>query len=298
MYKQEFIDFTRSSHISANDDGGGEQRYKSFDEMISQRRNEAKKSILVYVPYERATKTLVTYCSRFGKLSNCFTFRNKYQANHCLVEFKNSFGANAVLSSIAKSQRNENASKSLSHFLVFSPKTKLVAELEARPFQTTVQRCATETRNLSAMMGQQASLDEQVKQLYEQTRLSELATRLRFMAALQIETMVNSIFPSVRALPFGSSVNGFGRMGSDLDVVLSFDETQAENDSPLKFHSREQHGSERYHHMAVLQTITTLMEKWTPGVANMQPVLNAKVPIIKYKQSFLDLDVDLSAHNL
>lgn len=250
------------------------------------------------VQSERAIKALINYCSRFGTVLNCFAYRNKLQANHCLLEFKSSFAANSALRTIAQAQQNEISSKSLSHFLVFSPNSKFQIDAEARQNKIPVQRPAVESRELYSFVRRQDSLDEYVLQLYERTRLNELATRLRFMAALQIEAMVSNIFPSAKALPFGSSVNGFGRMGSDLDVVMSFDETPAENDVPLKFSSKEQHGTERYHHLVILQTITTLMEKWTPGVANMQPILNAKVPIIKYRQSFLDLDVDLSVHNL
>lgn len=278
--------------------GGDGNHYKSYDELISQRRNEASKSILVSVQSERAITALINYCSRFGTIVNCFAYRNKLQANHCLLEFKSSFGANSALRTIAQAQQNEIASKSLSHFLVFSPNSKFEVDAEVRQNKIPVQRAAVESRELNLIMRRQDSLDEYVLQLYERTRLNELATRLRFMAALQIETMVSNIFPLAKALPFGSSVNGFGRMGSDLDVVLSFEETPAESDMPLKFSSKERHGMERYHHLVILQTIMILMEKWTPGVANMQPILNAKVPIIKYRQTFLDLDVDLSAHNL
>lgn len=267
--------------------------------MISERRKEASRSILVSVQSDRAIKSLIGYCSRFGTVSNCFTYRNKLQATHCLLEFKSSFAASSALRSISYAPSNEVASKSLSHFLMFSPKdSQAHRESDAPQCKVSVQRSAIESRDLSKVVRRQDSLDDHVQQLYEQTRLSELATRLRFMAALQIESMVGSIFPSARALPFGSSVNGFGRMGSDLDVVLTIANDLTKNDSPLKFISKEQPGTERYHHMVILQTITMLMEKWTPGVANMQPVLNAKVPIIKYRQSFFDLDVDLSAHNL
>lgn len=266
--------------------------------MITQRRNEAGRSIVVQVQSERACKALITYCSSFGTVSNCFFYRNRLQANYFLLEFKTSFSAASVLQAVARSQRNEIALKPLNHFLVFSPNAKCQNDSGDSNNKVKVQRFATESQDLSAIIRRQDTIGEQVQQLYERTRLNELATRLRFLAAHQIEAIVTSVFPSAKALPFGSSVNGFGRMGSDLDVVLSFDHMQTEDESPLKFNSKEQPGSERSYHLVMLQTAAMLMGNWTPGVARLQPILHAKVPIVKYQQSFLDLDVDLSAHNL
>lgn len=240
----------------------------------------------------------MSYCSKFGAVNNFYFYQNRWQGNYYLVEFKTSFAASSLLRAVAQSQRNEVALKLLSHFLVFSPNNKFPIGSDAPNQRVPVQRGGDATQNLSAIVQRQDNLDGYVQQLYERTRLDELATRLRFIAALQIETMVSCMFPAVKALPFGSSVNGFGRMGSDLDVVLSLEQMPVSNDVPMKFSSREPDGSERSQNLNILQTITRLMENWMPGVSNMQPILNAKVPIIKYKQSFLDLDVDLSANNL
>lgn len=56
--------------------------------------------------------------------------------------------------------------------------------------------------------------------LHNITKLSDIGTRLRFLTAKQIESALLGMFPYVSALPFGSSVNGFGKMGCDLDLVL------------------------------------------------------------------------------
>lgn len=44
--------------------------------------------------------------------------------------------------------------------------------------------------------------------------------RLRFLTARQVEMCLLGLFPNAIAYPFGSSVNGFGKMGCDLDLVL------------------------------------------------------------------------------
>ena len=37
----------------------------------------------------------------------------------------------------------------------------------------------------------------------------------------QLEVVFKSLYANVKVQPFGSSVNGFGRMGCDLDLVLT-----------------------------------------------------------------------------
>lgn len=59
-----------------------------------------------------------------------------------------------------------------------------------------------------------------MQKLHGLTKLNDLGTRLRYLTAKQIESTISGLFPLARAYPFGSSVNGYGKMGCDLDVVL------------------------------------------------------------------------------
>lgn len=60
--------------------------------------------------------------------------------------------------------------------------------------------------------------------LFRTTRLDELGIRLRYLTAHQLEAAVSGLFPRAQVLPFGSSANGFGRQGCDLDLVLQLDQ--------------------------------------------------------------------------
>ncbi|KAG4070088.1 hypothetical protein HA402_011257 [Bradysia odoriphaga] len=75
--------------------------------------------------------------------------------------------------------------------------------------------------NNEIMLGAE-SLSHQIDILYRATTLNDLGIRMRFLAARQIEESVSSIFPSAKASIFGSSVNGYGKLGCDLDLVLQF----------------------------------------------------------------------------
>lgn len=59
--------------------------------------------------------------------------------------------------------------------------------------------------------------------LYNSTKLNDLGTRLRFLTARQVEMAVTGMFPNAAAYPFGSSINGYGKMGCDLDLILKLD---------------------------------------------------------------------------
>jgi len=51
-------------------------------------------------------------------------------------------------------------------------------------------------------------------------KLTDLEVRLRFHTAHHLEQYFSRLFDNIKVLPFGSSINGFGRKRCDLDLVL------------------------------------------------------------------------------
>lgn len=66
-------------------------------------------------------------------------------------------------------------------------------------------------------------------QLYDILKLNELEIRLRFHAAYHLERYFSGLFCGMMVLPFGSSINGFGKKNCDLDLVLVPDKIQEVN---------------------------------------------------------------------
>ena len=66
-------------------------------------------------------------------------------------------------------------------------------------------------------------LDEQMVAFQSVTELTNLSSRIRFLACQQIELCLRGIFAKSEVLPFGSSVNSFGKRDSDLDMIVVFD---------------------------------------------------------------------------
>ena len=68
--------------------------------------------------------------------------------------------------------------------------------------------------------------------LCRESSLSEIGHRLRWIVSAQLEHMFSSLFADVQVLPFGSSVNGIGREGCDLDVVVCVGEDPDDQFAP------------------------------------------------------------------
>ena len=76
-------------------------------------------------------------------------------------------------------------------------------------------------------------LDEQMTAFQSVTELSNISTRIRFLACQQVELCLRGIFAKAEVLPFGSSVNSFGKKNSDLDMAVVFDSTHNVSNSTV-----------------------------------------------------------------
>lgn len=85
-------------------------------------------------------------------------------------------------------------------------------------------------KNFLAFFKAVFQISDQMIVLHDITKLNDVGSRLRFLTAKQVEDALSGMFPFATAFPFGSSVNGFGKMGCDLDLVLTL-----ANSSRVKF---------------------------------------------------------------
>ena len=102
--------------------------------------------------------------------------------------------------------------------------------------------------------------------LEDQTRLSEMGKRLRWITCVQIERMLSGLFPSLQILPFGSFVNGCGRNGGDLDMVVSLDGTGQECvKSPLVFQAKAAITNPRLQVQRHIEIFADILQNFTTG---------------------------------
>lgn len=274
---------------------------QTFDELIRSRKEEAGKSIVVQVNSEKSYPELFRYCSQFGTIKNAFHYKIvEAQNDFILFEFQNTSECEETLSN-CDFHDDKPGIPTASRFLWFkasaSKQTKETLQQKPPILFSDSTRLVKE-ESLIELLQSAESIEDQMLVLYRSTHLTDLGTRLRFLAAKQIETALEGMFPEVQAHPFGSSVNGFGKMGCDLDLILQFQpDMRAPSKNRLIFHTRSQMSNSRQQIQRQMETLGDIMHLFLPGIAHVRKILQARVPIIKYNHECLDLEVDLSMGN-
>lgn len=273
--------------------------------MIQSRKREADKSLVVQVNSESSYQELFNYCSQFGAIKSAFHYTITEEQNHfILLEFKEISECEEALRSCQFNKDNPGVPV-VSPFLWFKVKdSKKGSNLKQSEVDPPTLRCdetrLLEDEPLNDFLRSAETIDDQMLILYQSTRLSDLGIRTRFIAAKQLESALKGIFPHVQAHPFGSSVNGFGKMGCDLDLILCVeqDKRSLPSDSRLIFHTKEKLSNGRSQTQRQMETLGDILHLFLPGISNVRRILQARVPIIKFNHECLNLEVDLSMSNL
>lgn len=226
------------------------------------------------MPSVESYDDLKKHCSQFGSVNKAYFYEGRKNDNLLLVEFEEKEAADEVMKT---HQFCGTEYSPRSRYPVFDLKQLKAPPLLNQSARTVDLNTDSGKKRLQSatvydLLLQAETVDDQINTLFHLTSLNDLHTRLRFLAVVQIEDAIRSVSPGARAYPFGSSANGFGRQLSDLDFVVT-------------------------NHSLTISSITGIME-FLPGVTNMSPLSNASVPIIKYDQSFLNLEADLSLDQL
>uniref|UniRef100_A0A182VQL9 RRM domain-containing protein n=1 Tax=Anopheles minimus TaxID=112268 RepID=A0A182VQL9_9DIPT len=279
---------------------------RTFDTMLSARRAEARRSILVQVSSERSYNELYHYCSQFGTIESSHHYRVDGDADgdchYILLEFSSSDQADAAMQSgVFSTERPGVRARSIFLWFRTGPKPKLIAQEEPkRPLAMIDGANPIGETELNSLLASAESIDDQVTVLHRLTKLNDLGKRLRFLAVRQLESSLQGMFPQALAHPFGSSVNGFGRMGCDLDVILDLDSRSGEppdRNSRLVYHTKSTNPNERTQVQRQLESIGDVLQLFLPGVNSVRRILKARVPIVKYHHEHLDLEIDLTMNN-
>lgn len=173
-------------------------------------------------------------------------------------------------------------------------------------------------------------VSDQLSILEEQTRLTDIGHRVRWITCVQIEKMLSGLFPSLEVLPFGSFVNGCGRIGCDLDMAISLDgycRSEEKNfaQSSLVFQAKAAINNPRLQNQKQIEVIADILQNFTTGCTQVsssiskcykelitsvskvffsvyfdkvQRILQARVPIVKFYHEFAGVDCDVSIGSL
>lgn len=277
-------------------------KYKTFEEITAIRRKEAQKSLLVQVNSENSYSELCSYCSQFGKLKSSFHYNLSEEFNFILLEFNDISGCKEASRNSSFDDDNP-AIPVISPFLWFkarnSSKPKSMVQHKDMPSLMHQEIKCLDENGLNEILSSAESIDHQILILHSLTQLNEVGIRIRYLAGHQLEMALNGMFPKVQACLFGSSVNGFGKTGCDLDLILRLNDNCGDiSGSRLIHHTKMSRLNGRSQTQRQMEVIGDLMHVFLPAVNNVRKILNARVPIIKYNHECLDLDIDFSMSNM
>ena len=276
----------------------------NFDLMVESRCSKAKRSILINIirtPNESKMKSnlddddynsqcLLTLNDFISRKLNCKINRidhfKSMSKNFALIEFLSQNDADFILNSYAEHFNIKSMIRGMkTRCLTYHP--KILAKHPMQPNQATTapniilnQDTSLEIEDLKSLeskFGNMKSLNEQILYLCNSNKIHEFSLRMKFFIASLIEDCITITHPHTRCLPFGSTLNGFGNIDSDLDISIGVRPPPAE-DRPILFRFES---STKTTGVISLEELGHKLLNYVPHFNNMIHVRNAKVPIVK-----------------
>ncbi|CAG5124170.1 unnamed protein product, partial [Candidula unifasciata] len=261
-----------------------------FKDILRNRHNQAKRSVVIRTQNPEATvESLLT----FGNLKHAhFTSQDKA---YILAEFANE-------ASITKLRQTAGFFSEPNQFPM---RSRVLFDTSSRSAKKHRPLPQIDDVNWNGKSSQQYPLmdllQQEVESLCTRRSLDDSDLRMRFFVCLQLEELLQSILPEAYILPFGSCLNGFGWWNSDLDMMLCFSKELCSPDMTAMQNGRfsnfrmltETFGSNRMLAQTTLNMVSSLLQL-VPRVHHVSRILNARVPIIRFKHMAVNLDCDIS----
>lgn len=264
----------------------------SFQDMMSYRKKQANHSVLIEASSRVDIPCILKLCKAYGEVKNLIAFINRRSKLQVLAEFVHEESVQELLldSSIkyategfpchSRCLRFENCGKQGNPTVAPGEVTELSLGIT------------------NSVNKQTSSISEMMKELYEKEKMSELSIRLRFLSSVLLQEILKGMFPYCVAFPFGSSANGFGKDSSDLDLMLRLFPEQFSRNPEVYLKIRYVKGNSRALQRYAVHVVGDILHTFAPGVYNVQRILNARMPIVKYEHHHLNLECDVSVNNM
>ncbi|XP_012938764.1 poly(A) RNA polymerase, mitochondrial [Aplysia californica] len=272
-----------------------------FKQVLQQRYREAQRSVIVRTQSPASTvQSLMTY----GHLSSSFyTSQDKL---YVLAEYANEQNVGRLQSSTSLFlDQHQFPMHSRCLYDVNNPRNP-----PARHSNQPMPTVREDLWHVDSMTHYPVmdTLDEELKALCARRSLNDLDLRIRFLVCVMVEEMLQSFLPGSRVIPYGSCLNGFGWWNSDLDMMLclkkdpySSNVVSAPVSSRKTNHNfrfiTETFSTERQLAQRTLAMVASLVELM-PRTSNVFKILNARVPIIRFRQTVFPLHCDISLEAL
>ncbi|XP_072234807.1 poly(A) RNA polymerase, mitochondrial isoform X2 [Leuresthes tenuis] len=275
----------------------GKDGRKSLPTLLVERQEQAEKSVLISCQSKANEKKFLKYLSRHGDIKKYFFYET--YGMYAVVEFASQDSVASLLDTAAV--------PSVSHESMVPFKSRLLSlrnpSLVDLSNQQSGLQCQPQTtipiNELIQRLSKDESVDRQITSLTEFYQLTEENIRLRFLVCSLLKDIAAAYFPECTIKPFGSSVNGFGKLGCDLDMFLDLDSISGWNPKSGLFleYQMKRANSERAVTQSILSVIGECMDHFGPGCVGVQKILNARCPLVRFSHQPSGFQCDLTANN-
>ena len=275
------------------------ENYKPFEQMLKFRQNEAKKCILVKVHTMKYISDLEKFCKHYANIVNILPYSVTDNKNFVLMELQSAEDVQ-IFKDIAAFKTDVECIQIVSPLFSFESRNKFSSYQSKEDIALYSNFRVPKLDEVRKSLEQVDSVSDQMVSLYNGLKITDLDIRLRFYTANLISYYLSMLFPNVHVVPFGSSVNGFGQVGCDLDLLCktTMDHRKVLNGSKRFFSiTRKIPLIERDEQKEFLEVVATIMKMCIPGISNIKKILEARVPIIRFSNVYTNMICDLSSTN-
>uniref|UniRef100_A0A3Q3E685 Mitochondrial poly(A) polymerase n=1 Tax=Hippocampus comes TaxID=109280 RepID=A0A3Q3E685_HIPCM len=266
---------------------------------LHQRQEQAERSVLINCPHKTSEKKILKFLSSHGDINKCFTYES--YGMHAVVEFASQDSVSSLLDGAGiPSNNHESMVPYKSRLMTLRGLTEVTNQQSSKLShpQTTIP-----INELIQRLSQEESIDQQIISLTEAYQLTEENSRLRFLVCSLLKDIAAAYFPECSIKPFGSSVNGFGKLGCDLDMFLDLDGISGRNLKMPKSgltleYQMKRATSERGVTQSILTVIGECVDQFGPGCVGVQKILNARCPLVRFAHQPSGFQCDLTANNV
>ncbi|KAI3386788.1 hypothetical protein SNEBB_002883 [Seison nebaliae] len=278
---------------------------KSFDQLINSRRNEGRRSVLISTgdKMENEMNTLhqIRYQCKVKNL-DVKSLSIFHERSTILLEF---FNENQLTIFMNNSTFFNNSLRLpiRTRQLYLAERNDLYFGDKKTKFNFPIHHYHNSSNNDDF---RKVHLNEKnLKEDCEKDMMDEGNIRLRFFLSSLIEDVFRHILPQNIALPFGSSMNGFGVSSSDLDIFYSFEEFRNEPTklsrgkySSLKILSKRSSLNDRYKAQLYLNLMGECIKLFLPECTDVGIILPARVPIVRFFHRLTQINCDISMNSV
>ncbi|NXX79252.1 PAPD1 protein, partial [Urocolius indicus] len=273
---------------------------KTFTEVQTERLEQAERIVLIKCPSKLNENKLLQYLSSHGNIKSHFFFENR--GIHAVIEFSERSSVASLQDAIGiPSAAEHHVVPFKSRLLTFTVKNPVSRAAEATSVHLSPQSHIP-VNELIQKLCQAESISNQMYILLNEYQLTEENTKLRYLACSLIRDFTRAYFPDSTVKPFGSSVNTFGKLGCDVDMFLDFHDTEKHatkaKKGPFEMeYQMRRLPSERLATQKILSVIGDCLDNFGPGYVNVQKILNARCPLVKFFHQPTGFQCDLSVSN-